>query len=224
MRKVAIIPARGGSTRLKDKNIQLLGDKPLIRWIVLTVLESNQFDDIYISTDSDKIFDCVKDLPVKRHHRPEHLATVKATVLDAVLSFMDEVESYDIIAYFLPTCPFMKSKYIIEGIKKLEKFDSVVSVSKYSEPIQLACTTKGDYLIPIFDNLSNNLTNSKFIQTYVKPNGGFYMSKWEHLKKERNVFKGDISFVQVPSEDLVDIDYAEDLLIANLKLDIQSRK
>ena len=65
MTKVAVIPARGGSTRLKDKNIRLLGGKPLIQWMVEAVLNSEEFDDVYISTDSDKIFDAVKHLPVK---------------------------------------------------------------------------------------------------------------------------------------------------------------
>ena len=57
--KVAIIPARGGSTRFKDKNIALLGGKPLICWSVEAVLNSGEFDDVYVSTDSDKIFDAV---------------------------------------------------------------------------------------------------------------------------------------------------------------------
>ena len=45
VKKIAIIPARGGSTRLKDKNVRLLGDKPLIRWITESVIESKEFDD-----------------------------------------------------------------------------------------------------------------------------------------------------------------------------------
>ena len=155
MTKVAVIPARGGSTRLKDKNIRLLGGKPLIQWMVEAVLNSNEFDDVYVSTDSDKIFEAVKHLPVKRHIRPPQNATVKATALNAMLDMMNDIPKYDIFAYFLPTCPFLESKYIKEGVSKLtENVHSVVSVSYYEEPIQLACIKRGDDIIPVFDNLT----------------------------------------------------------------------
>lgn len=219
MKKVAIIPARGGSTRLKDKNILPLGNKPLIRWITESVIESKEFDDVYISTDSNKIFDSVKELPVKRHFRPENLATTKSTVLEAIVELTNDIPKYDIIAYFLPTCPFLKSEFISEGIKKLnEETDSVVSVSYYDEPIQLACVLKNDDIIPVFDNLTLGLTNSKFIKRYVKPNGGFYMTKWDNLLKNKNFFIGNVKGVLIPNEDLVDIDYKKDLEIANLML------
>jgi N-acylneuraminate cytidylyltransferase len=215
--KVAVIPARGGSTRLKDKNIRLLGGKPLIRWIVESVLESKEFNDVYVSTDSDKIFDAVKDLPVKRHIRPDHHATTKATVLDAMIVLMNDIPKYDVFAYFLPTCPFLKSNYIKEGISKLtDRIDSVVSVSYYEEPIQLACIKRDDSIIPIFDNLTAGLTNSKFIQKYVKPNGGFYISHWDKLLENQNFFKGNVNGVLIPNNILVDIDYEHDLQMAEL--------
>jgi len=210
--KVAVIPARGGSTRFKNKNIVLLGEKPLICWTVEAVLNSGVFDDVYISTDSDKIFDVVKHLNVKRHIRPEHHATTRATVLDAMIDLMQNIPKYDIFAYFLPTCPFIKSDSIKEGISMLDDYtDSVVSVSYYEEPIQLACIKKNDYIIPIFDNLTSGLTNSKFIQKYVKPNGGFYISKWDNLLNNKNFFKGNVKGVEIPNDILVDIDYESDL-------------
>lgn len=210
--KVAIIPARGGSTRFKDKNIALLGGKPLICWSVEAVLNSGEFDDVYVSTDSDKIFDAVKHLNVKRHIRPEHHATTKATALDAMLNVMENIPKYDIFAYFLPTCPFIKSESIKQGVQMLDHdTDSVVSVSYYEEPIQLACIKKGEHIIPIFDNLTAGITNSKFIQKYVKPNGGFYISKWDNLLEQKNFFKGNVKGVEIPNDLLVDIDYESDL-------------
>lgn len=216
MTKVAVIPARGGSTRLKDKNIRELGGKPLIQWMVEAVLNSQEFDDVYVSTDSDKIFNAVKHLNVKRHVRPAQNATVKATALNAMLDMMNDIPKYDVFAYFLPTCPFLESKFIQQGVSKLtENVDSVVSVSYYEEPIQLACIKRGDDIIPIFDNLTAGLTNSKFIQKYVKPNGGFYMSHWDKLAETRNFFKGNVKGVLIPNELLVDIDYEHDLKLAN---------
>lgn len=217
MTKVAIIPARGGSTRFKDKNIALLGGKPLICWSVEAVLNSDEFDDVYVSTDSDKIFDAVKHLNVKRHIRPEQHATTKATVLDAMLDLMNNIPKYDVFAFFLPTCPFIKSETIKQGVKMLDAAtDSVVSVSYYEEPIQLACIKRGDNIIPVFDNLTAGITNSKFIQKYVKPNGGFYISHWNKLLEHKNFFKGNVKGVEIPNNLLVDIDYEHDLQMAEL--------
>ena len=215
--KLAVIPARGGSTRLKHKNIYHLKGKPLIRWMTETVVSTKEFDEIIISTDSDEIFDCVKDLPVVRHERPADHATTKATVLEAMLDLMETHEKrYDIFSYFLPTCPFTKREYIISGIEEFDnkQIDSVISMTEMPETIQLSCCMKNGWVLPIFDNLEAGLTNSKFIKKYYKPSGAFYMGRWNHILKNRNFFKGSVKGVIVPSEYSVDINTIQDIRYA----------
>ena len=53
MKIIAMIPARMGSQRVKQKNIRLLNGKPLISHIVDTAVRSNVFDEIYINSESD---------------------------------------------------------------------------------------------------------------------------------------------------------------------------
>jgi CMP-N-acetylneuraminic acid synthetase len=216
---MAVIPARAGSTRLKDKNIHPLGGKPLIRWTVEAVLGSGCFDKVIISTDSDAIFAAVSDLDVVRHNRPAEHATVKATALNAMLNLMEDEDKHDIFAYFLPTCPFVSSEDIKSGVNMLtEDIDSVVSMTQYSDPIQLACIMKGNNVVPVFDNLTSGLTNSKFIQKYHKPSGAFYMSWWDNLVKNRNFFKGNIKGVIIPLGRSIDIDTSSDIFYAESML------
>ncbi len=221
MKKLAVIPARGGSTRLKDKNIYPLGGKPLIRWITEAVVESDSFDAVVISTDSDQIFDTVSDLPVERHERPEAHATTKATVLDAMIQLMgtcphELMGGDDIFSYFLPTCPFVSATDIKKGIKKLsgKRVDSVISMTELQDTLQLACLMNDDKVLPVFDNLECGLTNSKFIKKYYKPSGAFYMSKWDHLLENRNFFKGNVKGVLIPKERSIDINDEYDILFA----------
>jgi len=217
--RMAVIPARAGSTRLKDKNIHPLGGKPLIRWTVEAVLGSGCFDKVIISTDSDAIFAAVSDLDVVRHNRPAEHATVKATALNAMLNLMEDEDKHDIFAYFLPTCPFVSSEDIKSGVNMLtEDIDSVVSMTQYSDPIQLACIMKGNNVVPVFDNLTSGLTNSKFIQKYHKPSGAFYMSWWDNLVKNRNFFKGNIKGVIIPLGRSIDIDTSSDIFYAESML------
>ena len=216
MSNLAVIPARGGSTRLKNKNITPLLGKPLIRWITSAVLESGCFDKVIISTDCDKIYDAVADLDVERHIRPEHHATVSATVLDAMMDLMDEVETYNTFSYFLPTCPFISPDDILKGMEKLEQrqCDTVISMTQISETVQLACLMSEDNVLPVFDNLEWGITNSKFIKKYYKPSGAFYMGLWNHLKESRNFFNGRTKGVIIPLSRSVDINTIEDIKYA----------
>ena len=216
MSNLAVIPARGGSTRLKNKNITPLLGKPLIRWMTNSVLESGCFDKVIISTDCDKIFDAVADLDVERHIRPEHHATVSATVLDAMMDLMDEVETYNTFSYFLPTCPFISPDDILKGMEKLEQrqCDTVISMTQIPETVQLACLMSEDNVLPVFDNLEWGITNSKFIKKYYKPSGAFYMGLWNHLKENRNFFNRKTKGVIIPSSRSVDINTIEDIKYA----------
>jgi CMP-N-acetylneuraminic acid synthetase len=217
LKTLAVIPARGGSTRLKDKNIYPLKGKPLIRWITETVVNSNCFEKVLISTDSDQIFDAVSDLVVERHVRPQIHATTKATVLDAMIDLMQDQTGYDSFAYFLPTCPFVSILDIQEGVKILADghCDSVVSMTEIPETIQLACLMSQDNsVLPVFDNLEAGLTNSKFIKKYHKPSGAFYMGLWKYLLENKNFFKRSTKGVIVPPGRSVDINTLQDLKYA----------
>ncbi len=220
MKRLAVIPARGGSTRLKDKNIFDVAGKPLIRWITETVVESKCFDKIIISTDSDQIFNAVADLPVERHYRPQEHATVQATVLKAMIDLMLTIdEEFDVFAYFLPTNPLTSVEDIRKATKMLTpELDSVVSMAPMPEPIQKACIMKGEWVLPVFDNLTAGLTNSKFIKKYHTPNGAFYFSWWNKLLKNKNFFKGDVKGVLMPKKRCVDIDDIEDIKVAELMI------
>lgn len=216
VKRMAVIPARGGSTRLKDKNVHPLGGKPLIRWSVEAVVDSGCFDKVLVSTDSDKIFDAVSDLPVERHQRPAEHATVRATALNAMLNLMEEQEEeYDVFAYFLPTCPFVSADDICQGVDKLvPHIDTVISMTLIPETIQLACLMKDGWVMPVFDNLECGLTNSKFIKKYYKPSGAFYMGWWNKILENRNFFKGNVKGVIIPAERSVDINDMRDIKYA----------
>ena len=61
MKNIAIIPARSGSKGLKDKNIRLLNGKPLLAYSVEAALESGVFDEVMVSTDSEKYAEIAKE-------------------------------------------------------------------------------------------------------------------------------------------------------------------
>ena len=59
---IAIIPARSGSKRIKNKNIKLFKNKPIISYAIKTCINSKIFDKIFVSTDSEKIAKIAKKM------------------------------------------------------------------------------------------------------------------------------------------------------------------
>jgi len=216
MANIAIIPARAGSTRLPNKNFINLAGKPLVQHTIDAVVSAGCFDRIIVTTNSPEVKEIAVGSGVEIHDRPEEFATTRATVVSAIIAMLESMDiGDDSISYFLPTCPFRSSDDIKKGFQFLTEADSVISTSYYDEPPQLAMI-EGDsgFVYPIFDNLRAGLTNSKYIQKYVKPNGGFYMSRWRMIKESGHFFNGKIKGVLLPKERSVDIDTIEDLKYA----------
>ena len=85
MKRLAIIPARGGSKRLKNKNILNLDGKPLICHTIEESIKSKLFDKIIISTDDDKIARIAKSYDIEISIRDKKLATDDARVVDVCI-------------------------------------------------------------------------------------------------------------------------------------------
>ena len=88
---LAIILARGGSKRLKNKNIRLINSKPLIYWTIKAAKQSNLIDDIVVSTDSKKIALICKKLKVfVPFLRPKKFSGDKSSSIEA-LQFIEKI-------------------------------------------------------------------------------------------------------------------------------------
>ena len=132
MKIVAIVPVKGTSERIENKNIRLLDGKPLFLHTIEKLLSCNFLDEIYLDTESEKIIDLVSDYEnLKIMKRNPELANNKT---DGHKLFMNEVENIeaDIYVQILCTSPFIKKETIKKGIDILKEknVDSVVLVKK----------------------------------------------------------------------------------------------
>lgn len=219
--RTAVIPARGGSTRLIDKNIYPINGKPLICYTIEAVLNSKLFDTVYVSTDSSKIANVAREYSgITIFDRPAEFSGEKVTVVSALLDMMKHIKKHDQFSYFLPTCPFRNSDDIEKGVSLLTTdVDSVISTCHYDDPPQLSMIEgHGNYAYPVFDNLRAGVTNSKYITKYIKPSGGFYMGWWDRILENGNFFTGNIKSVLTPKERAVDIDDIFDIKYAEAVL------
>ena len=129
---LSIITARSGSKKLKDKNILKLFGKHLIGYTIEASIKSKFIDKTIVSTDSMKYIQISKkygaSVPFKR---PKYLAKDNSHHPDVCLHALNYLEKkrffYDYIIMLQPTSPFIKPKYINQGIAMIKsgKYDSV---------------------------------------------------------------------------------------------------
>ena len=97
MNIVAIIPARGNSKGIEEKNIINFCDKPLIYWTIKQALNSKYIkSNVFVSSDNKKILDISKNYGAIPILRPCNLATDKSSSEEALLHAINEIEKNDI--------------------------------------------------------------------------------------------------------------------------------
>ena len=117
MKIVAVVPVKGTSERIENKNIKLLDGKPLFLHTIEKLLSCNFLDEVYLDTESDKIIDIVSDYKkLKIFKRDPSLANNKT---DGHKLFYNEVKNIeaDIYVQILCTSPFIKKETIKKGIE-----------------------------------------------------------------------------------------------------------
>jgi CMP-N,N'-diacetyllegionaminic acid synthase len=130
---LAIIPARGGSKGLPNKNSKLLIDKPLIAWSIQHAQDSKYVDDIFVSTNSQEIADIAKRYKVEVPAlRPQKLSGDTASSMDVILYTIDYLEqqgkAFDIVIMIEPTSPLREPEDIDNSVEMLINYKETESV------------------------------------------------------------------------------------------------
>ncbi len=130
---VCLIPARGGSKSIHRKNLQLLGEKPLLAWPIDTALSTPEIDTVYVSTDDIEIKQVAMQYGAKIHDRRPDLSTDSAIVADTVRDFWEYQTKLEqdlkVLVLLEATSPFRSVENVSTCINKLisQGFDSVAT-------------------------------------------------------------------------------------------------
>lgn len=146
LKRLCIIPARSGSKRIKDKNIKNFHGRPMIHWAYCTALNSKLFDEIHISTESQRYINLLKKLNIEvKFKRPKSLSddkTSSMSVLKYVVSeFMKDNFFFDQIFFIYPCSPFIEVEDLLKAEKtyrKLKIKTGIISIGEFNTPIQWA--------------------------------------------------------------------------------------
>lgn len=192
-RILALILARKGSVRLKNKNILKLINKSLIEWTFETINKKNirrLFVDVLVSTDSKTILTISKKYNfLAPWIRPKKISTRFTSSVESALHAIDwyekKIQKLDGVFLFQPTSPFRNEKKIFQAVKLFtKKNNQIASVASKK----------------IFKFNKNDV------------NGSIYITSVNHLKKYKTFLKPNFIKIKMKSEiENIDIDTIEDL-------------
>ncbi|MBI34129.1 MAG: pseudaminic acid cytidylyltransferase [Flavobacteriales bacterium] len=222
MKNLAIIPARGGSKRIKNKNIKSFLGKPIIEYSIEAALSSNLFDEVMVSTDSSKIKDISKIAGAKVPFiRSKENSNDYATLTDVIIEVYNDYISKGIeihsICCILPTAPFVSDKLLREVYNEFlsKNLDSCFPIVKYNYPIERSfIQSEGKLKLSFPKHLKSR---SQDLPTRFHDAGMFYWVNPNSLLKGAQIFNSNCNGIEIDEMIAQDIDNIDDWRKAEIK-------
>lgn len=213
-KKFCFIFARGGSSRLKNKNMKLLNNKPLIYYSINFAKKSKIFDDIFVSTDSNIIARYVKKLGVNVINRPKKLASKRAVEFKAWKHAVNYLHSknikFDIFVNLSCTAPLRKIDDVMNCVKSLKRKNQLVMTyynDGHSDNLKIKkSANKVKYL-----SFKTKFETNKQLGTLTSV---AYVSTPEYIKRNKDLLDGELILVKVPKKRSIDINDEIDFFLA----------
>ena len=223
MKKLAIIPARGGSKRIPRKNIKLFLGKPIISYSIEAAISSGLFDEVMVSTEDLEIAEIAKQYGAK----VPFLRSIKnssdtSTTIDVIA---EVTEKYSQIGMeFEYTCciyscaPFVTKEVLKTSFLKLEaeKLDCIFPLTKYGHPIQRALKINIKGYIEMIDPQNMQIRTQDFEPSY-HDLGQFYFFKTNEVISNNQLWTTNTGYIELADLESHDIDTEYDWEIAEFK-------
>ena len=212
-KNIVIIPARGGSKRLPNKNVLSLSGKPLIEYSIDFALANNNIVyEIYVSTDDETIKDIALKKDVKVIDRPEYLAGDTISTVAVMKHVIESIQAHknDTIILLQPTNPLRPYNLLKETYAIYQKGsnDSLMTISRNHQKFGKLVENK---FIPFNYELGQR---SQDLEPLFFENGLLYITKASLIFEEKILGKNNIPFLVSHPYAQIDIDTETDLKYA----------
>lgn len=203
---VALVPLRGGSKSIPQKNIKNIAGKPLCAWCLEAAVESRMFDAVYVSTDCMQIAEVVEGLGlgVKLIFRPAEFAADESSTESVMTHFMSQL-SFDVLVTIQATSPLLEARDLSKALIqfKAEKYDSMLTAVRAKRFFW------DDQFNPINYNPASRPRRQDFCGTLME-NGAFYITKRGVLELYNCRLGGKIGVYEMDPSSAIEIDELED--------------
>lgn len=226
MKKIAIIPARGGSKRIPRKNIKDFLGKPIITYSIEVALSSGLFDEVMVSTDDEEITTIAKEagaaVPFLRSKEAsDDHATTFAVIREVLDSYKMQGRTFDYVCCIYPTAPLLSVDSLNDAFNMLasKEYSCVFPVVAYSYPVLRSLNFEGDFIKMVWPENENK--RSQDLPTFYHDAGQFYFFKPEPILQQKKLWVKNSGAVILTEECVQDIDNEVDWQLAELKFKLK---
>lgn len=213
---IVIIPARGGSKRIPRKNIKMFAGKPIIGYPIKELLDSNQFDSVYVSTDDPEIAQVAESFGalvpgLRSLALANDYATTVEVIGDEIVRFKLDQDPKLIVCCVYPTTPFLKSEEILRASKLLiaKNWDYIISSKKIrTVPQRSFFLDENERITLYFPEHESSRTQDLAIS--YEDAGQFYCGKAKTWVSKTPMFSSNSTLYEISSQMTHDIDREED--------------
>lgn len=218
MTTVALIPARGGSKGIPNKNLRSLCGRPLIAWTIDQARSSRSIDQVVVSTDDDQIAEISLEWGASvPFMRPDNLAGDESTtesVLTHALQMLDSMgDTFERAVLLQPTSPIRSSGTIDRALSlfELSQADSLVSVQELPPFVWRSGKYFSAQYDPMLRPRRQDLVRAD--RLYVE-NGSIYISKVSAILESGCRVSGNVIGFTMTRAESIDIDEETDFVLA----------
>ncbi len=209
---LCVIPARGGSKRIPNKNVKLFHGQPMIAWSIAAAIESRLFDRIIVSTDDDDIADIARaegaEVPFMR---PAELSDDHTPTVPVVAHAIQELQASGDVCCLYATAPFVRATDIIEAHKLLTRTNAQFAfpVTTFPFPIQRAIYLRSEGRMEMCQPEHAN-TRSQDLEEAYHDVGQFYWGRQSAWLVGQPIMGPHSAPLVIPRHRAQDIDTPED--------------
>ena len=219
MRILGLIPARGGSKGVPEKNIKNLGDKPLLTYTSEVALQSHYLSEVILSSDNPQIITVAKELGVAVPFiRPSVLALDTTPTIDVIIHALEWYQAqnifFDAVCLLQVTSPFRIVSFLDAAIEKFmaSGCDSLVSVQQvppeYNPHWTFEVDSRGN--LKIATGEEQIISRRQELPIVYHRDGSIYITKTEVLLRDRSLYGKSTAFIESDPELYVNIDTLAD--------------
>jgi CMP-N,N'-diacetyllegionaminic acid synthase len=231
LNRLALIPARGGSKGIPDKNLRMVGNKSLLDRAIESAVKSKIFSEVCVSTDSLEVAECVKKhgLSVPFFRPPEISGDTSLgieVIKQAIAFYRNLGVVFDTVTLLQPTSPFRRFNDVVEANKVFdnspcESLISVLDITNFHAstryiPLDESLDSSINLRVENFNTRTSAGTlRQNFSKTYWR-NGAIYIVKSKNLDNSEMLLAEPIEGYLMPWIRSINIDTFEDLELANI--------
>ena len=209
-RLVALVPMKGHSERVPNKNLRAFNGRPLCHWVLNTLRATPEVDEVVVNTDSDEIAEEARAFDATVLERPEDLRGDRVSMNDIIRHDVSHTEA-DLYLQTHCTNPLLRPETVSEAVGTFHDrdCDSLFSVT----PLQ---TRLWDADCTPINHERDELKRTQDLEPVYEENSNVYLFTEESLARRENRIGDDPAMFEMDALEAIDIDELVDFRIAEM--------